>query len=331
MLQKKRWERILWGVVIFSMGLGLPGPVPAETFPSKTIQLIIPWAPGGGADAMGRLFAEKSDEFLGQKMVVENKPGGGAVIGTNIIAKAKADGYTLGLTGGTLTIHKAIGTDMPYDPMKDLTFISRIVTTPNVILVRADSPWNTLEKLIEYGKKNPGKLNYGTSGIGSSLHLGGELLQFAAGMKMNHVPYKGAAPAVMALLGGHIDLMFSNTVDSLAQIKAGKLIPLAITTPERSPFLPEIPSVVEKGYPNAHITNFFGIFGPAGLPRPVVDKIAGYFKKVVSLPDIQEKLKKLAVTAAYQSPEEFDKFLRDDYIRMAELAKRANIHVKTMP
>jgi tripartite-type tricarboxylate transporter receptor subunit TctC len=198
MPQKKDWKRILWGAVIFSLSLGLSGPIAAQTFPAKPIQLIIPWAPGGAADVMGRLFAEKSEEFLGQKMVVENKPGGGAVIGTNIIAKAKADGYTIGYTGATLTIHKAIGTDLPYDPMKDLTFINRTVFSPNVILVLADSPWKTLEKLIEYGKKNPGKLNYGTSGIGSTLHLGGELLQFAAQMQMNHVPYKGAAPAVMA-------------------------------------------------------------------------------------------------------------------------------------
>ena len=328
MSQKKRWKRILWGAVIFSLGLGVSGPVPAETFPAKPIQLIIPWAPGGMTDVMGRIFAEKSAEFLGQKMVVENKPGGGAVIGTNIIAKANPDGYTIGLTGATLTIHKAIGTSLPYDPMKDLTFINRTVFSPNTILVRADSPWKTLENLIEYGKKNPGKLNFGTSGIGSTLHLGGELLQFAAGIQMNHVPYKGAAPAVMALLGGHIDLMFSNTVDSMAQIKAGKLTPLAVTSPERSPDLPEIPSVVEKGYPNAVILNYQGTFGPAGMPRPVVDKIAGYFKKVLSLPDIQNKLKEFSAFAAYQGPEEWDKFLHDDYRRMAELAKRANIQVK---
>ncbi len=328
MPQKKDWKRILWRAVILSLSLGLPGPIAAQTFPAKPIQLIIPWAPGGAADVMGRLFAEKSEQFLGQKMVVENKPGGGAVIGTNIIAKAKADGYTIGYTGATLTIHKAIGTDLPYDPMKDLTFINRTVFSPNVILVRADSPWKTLEKLIEYGKKNPGKLNYGTSGIGSTLHLGGELLQFAAQMQMNHVPYKGAAPAVMALLGGHIDLMFSNTVDSLPHIKAGKLTPLAVTSPERSRYLPEIPSVVEKGYPNAVILNYYGVFGPAGIAQPVVDKIAGFFKKVIALPDIQEKMEMFCVTPAYLGPEEWDKFLRGDYIKMAELAKRANIRVK---
>jgi tripartite-type tricarboxylate transporter receptor subunit TctC len=212
--------------------------------------------------------------------------------------------------------------------MKDLTFINRTIFSPDVILVRADSPWNKLELLVDYAKKNPGKLNYGTSGIGSSLHLGGELLQFAAGIKLNHVPYKGAMPAVMALLGGHIELMFSNTVDSLAQIRAGKLIPLAVTSPERFPELPDVPSVVEKGYPSAVILNYQGTYGPARLPRPIVDKLAGYFQRVLAVPDLQKKMKELCVTPAYLGPDEWDKFLRDDYEKMRDLAKRANIQVK---
>ncbi len=328
MLPRKYWNGILVGAVVFSLNLGSCGPFAAEAFPAKPIQLIIPWAPGGVTDVLGRIFAEKSTELLGQPMVVVNRAGGGSIVGTNIIAKANADGYTIGLTGGALTIHKAIGTELPYDPMKDLTFINRTVFSPNVILVRADSPLNTLEKLVDYGKKNPGKLSYGTSGVGSSLHLGGELLQFAAGMQMNHVSYKGASPAVIDLLGGHINLMFSNTVDSLAHIKAGKLIPLAVTSPERFPDLPEIPSIVEKGYPSAVILNYQGTFGPAGLPRPVVDRIAGYFTKVLSLPEIQKRMKEFCVTPAYLGPAEWEGFLRDDYTKMVDLAKKANIHVQ---
>jgi tripartite-type tricarboxylate transporter receptor subunit TctC len=329
MLKKGLWIKgILPGVLILCIGFGGPSSVIADTFPSRPIELIIPWAPGGAADTMGRIFAEKGKEYLGQAMVVANKAGAGGVLGINVVAKANPDGYTIGMTGATLTIHKAIGTELPYDTMTDLTFINRTVFSPNIILVRSDSPLNTLEKLIDYAKQNPGKLNYGTSGIGSTLHLGGELLQFNAGFKMKHVPYKGASPAVMALLGGHIDLMFSNTVDSLAQIKAGKLTPLAVTSPERFPDLPNIPSIVEKGYPGAVILNYYGTFGPARLPRPIVDKLAGYFQKILGLPDLQNKMKEFCVTSAYLGPEDWNKYLRDDYAKMLNLAKKANISVK---
>jgi tripartite-type tricarboxylate transporter receptor subunit TctC len=311
--------------LVLSFGLVTPPKALASDYPNKAIQFIVQYAPGGVLDLGARLIAAGSAESLGQPMVILNKPGAGGALGTDFIAKAKPDGYTLGLGPVSLAILKAINPTLSFDPVKDLTPICRLSMGSNVMVVRSDSPLNTLDKLIDYARKNPGKLNYGSSGVGGSLHFAGELFQREAGIQMVHVPYKGGAPALMALLGGHIDLTFNNLQEAVEQIKGGKVIPLAVTLPERYPELPQIPSVAEKGYPKAVITSWTGVVGPAGLPKPVVDKISAYCQKVVSHPNILKKLKEFWVTPAYLGPEEYGRFIGSEIELYKDLAKRANI------
>ncbi len=312
-------------LLVLSPGTAAPEKVQAADYPDKPVQFIVAYAPGGVLDLGARLIAAGSAESLGQPLVILNKPGAGGALGTDFIAKAKPDGYTLGLGPVALAILKAINPNLSFDPVKDLTPICRLSMGSNVMVVRSDSQLNTLDKLVDYARKNPGKLNYGSSGVGGSLHFAGELFQREAGIQMVHVPYKGGAPALMALLGGHIELTFNNLQEAIEQIKAGKVIPLAVTLPERYPELPQVPSVAEKGYPGAVITSWTGVVGPAGLPRPVVEKISAYCQKVISRPDILKKLKEFWVTPAYLGPVEYGKFIASEVALYKELAGRANI------
>lgn len=322
-------KKVLVIVLALTFFCAAPPRLPAAEYPAKPIQLIIPYAPGGITDILGRLVAEKSKEALGQPMVVLNKPGAGGALGMDFVAKAKPDGHTLAVGAiSTLAILKAINPRLSYDPVKDTTPICRLDSNPNVILVRADSPLHTLEKLVDYARKNPGKLNFGTSGVGTSLHFSGELLQRAADIRMVHVPHKGAAPSLMALLGGHIELVFSNITEAVEQIKSGKVIPLAVTYEKRYSELPNVPSVAEKGYPGAVMAPWLGIAGPAGLPVPIVDKLAGYFQKVVESREVEKKLKELGMTKAYLPPAEFAKFVRSEVAKYTEVARKANIVVE---
>ncbi len=318
------WISFFLGIIVFMPAIG-----GAADFPTKPIQLIIPFSPGGTVDIMGRLVSDKSAEYLGQPMVLIHKTGAGATMGINFVAKARPDGYTLGLGANSpLAVRKAIDPNLPYDPIKDLTAIALLSIGSNVVLVKADSPLNTLEKLVDYAKKNPGKVNYGTSGVGTTLHLSGELLQLAAGIQMSHVPHKGSAPCMVALLGGHIDLAFNNYVDAVEHIKAGKVIPLVVTSTQRFNELPQVPTVVEKGYPDAVMTFFLGVVGPAGLPKPITEKLSRYFQKTLDLPDVNKKIKEFGMDKAYMGPNEFGKFLQDEVAKMQNLAKKANLKVE---
>ncbi len=225
----------------------------------------------------------------------------------------------------THAINPAISSRVPYDPVKSFTPICNLIDNQNVILVRADSPLNTLEKLIDYAKKNPGKLVYGSSGAGTSNHLTAELLQQAAGIQMAHVPHKGASPSLMALLGGHIEMVVSNYIDAIEQVKAGKVIALAVTSPKRFRDMPQVPSVVELGYPSVVMTPWHGVVGPAGLPRGIVDKLSGYFQKVLSTPDVRDKIYELGMTLSFKGPDDFKKWIESEVEKYRTLAKKANI------
>lgn len=301
----------------------------AAEFPTKPIQLIVTYAPGGVTDVVGRLISERSQEFLRQPMVVLNKPGAGGTLGMDFLAKSKPDGHTIGVSAtATLTIAPAINPNLPYDPAKAFTYICRQSILSLVIMVRADSQLNTLEKLIDYAKKNPDKLTYGSSGVGTALHLGGELLNRATGIKMIHVPFKGGAPALIALLGGHIDLFVSNYIDAAEQVKAGKVLPLVVLSGQRLGDIPNVPTIAEKGYREATITPWLGINGPAGVPAPIVERISEFVSKVQSIPEVQKKMTTLGVNPAHLGPKEFEKFSREQFVKIKELAKAANIKLE---
>ncbi|MCX5914483.1 MAG: tripartite tricarboxylate transporter substrate binding protein [Deltaproteobacteria bacterium] len=330
MIQKK-CQAISFCCSLILLGIALsPGTQgEAADFPIKSVQLIAPYAAGGIVDTVGRLVSSKSQEYLGQPMVVVNKPGAGATLGMDFVAKSKPDGYTLGVgSNGPLGIGPAITPNLPYDPIKSFTPVCQLVGMMYILQVRADSQLNTFEKLVDYAKKNPGKLSYGSAGVGSGQHFVGELLQREAGIQMVHVPYKGSSPNVMALLGGHIDLNITTISEAMEQIKAGKFTPLVVTGSVRDERLPQVPSLAEKKYPGAVITGWVGILGPAGLPKHIVDRLANYFQKSLALPDLQTKMKELWLDQTYKGPFEWGKLIESEGKRFMDLAKAANIKVE---
>jgi tripartite-type tricarboxylate transporter receptor subunit TctC len=313
---------------IIALGTGTLNRSEAAGYPIKPIQIVVPYSPGGITDVLVRLTAEKSQEYLGQPMVVLNKPGAGGLLGADFVANSEPDGHLIANVNiATHGIAPAIRSKVPYDPVKSFSPICLLITNQNVILVNGNSKWDTLQKLIDYAKENPNKLNFGSSGVGTSNHLTGELLQQAAGIKMTHIPHKGASPALMALLGGHIDVMVSNVVGAIEQIKAKKVIPLAVTSPKRIPLLPEVPSVVELGYPGVLITPWHGVGGPAGLSEDMVGTLAGYFKKVLDAPEIRQKIIDLGMTPAYKGPAGLAKWIQDELSKYKTLAEKANIRI----
>jgi tripartite-type tricarboxylate transporter receptor subunit TctC len=329
MFQKKQVLSLSCALLLLCQTLLLVTQGSAADFPSKSMQLIAPYAAGGIVDTVGRLVSSKSQEYLGQPMVVVNKPGAGATLGMDFVAKSKADGYTLGVgSNGPLAVGPAITPNLPYDPVKSFTPVCQLVGMMYILQVRADSQLNTFEKLIDYAKKNPGKLSYGSAGVGSGQHLAGELLQREAGIQMVHVPYKGSSPNLMALLGGHIDLNITTISEAMEQIKAGKLTPLFVTGSVRDQRLPLIPSIAEKGYAGAVITGWVGIVGPAGLPNNIVKKLSNYFQKTSASPDLQGKMKELWLDPTFKSPAEWGKFIESEGTRFKELARAANIKLE---
>ena len=298
----------------------------ASEFPTKPIQLIVTWAAGGITDVIARLISGKSNEYMGQPMVVLNKTGGGGVIGADFVAKSAPDGHTLLLgASGITSIIYAISPRMPYDPLKDFTPICQLIAQAPIILVKENSQLNTFEKLIDYAKKNFGKLTYGSAGIGSSQHFLGETLQRVAGINWVHLPFKGNAPALMSLLGGHIDLVISDVVATKEQIKAGKVIPLVVSSENRFWGLPEVPSLAEKGYAEAVIVAWLGIVGPAKLPETVVNRLVQFSQKCLSSADVQNRMRELWLTPTYKNPAELSSLIKNEVHRFSDLAKKANI------
>lgn len=321
-------QEISWGLFILFIGLLGPSLLAAAEYPRKPIELVVSFPPGGSTDVTARLAVENSKEYLGQPMVVLNKPGAGGMIGQHYVAKARADGYTLVIAStGVTIILPAIEASAPYNPVKDFTHVCNLAKSTIVVLVRSDSSLDTIEKLIDYAKKNPGKLNFGAV-LGSGQHLSAELLMRESGIKMTHVPFNGPAPSTMALLGGQIDLTFSTYIDSAEHIKAGKLIPLAVTAPERYFDLPQAPTFVEKGYPGIVYLLWNGIDAPAGLPKSIVDRLNEYFQKVSVSPEFQNKLKKNGLIPAYMAADEFGKLIQNEWVKYQKLCKEANIKFK---
>src|SRR6478735_10800904 len=261
-------------------------------YPDRPITLIVPYAPGGGNDVMARAVAEPMAKVLGQPLVIENRGGGGGSIGTRQVAKAPADGYTLGLGGtGTLAIDPTLYPNVGYDPRKDFAPVGLIATSALVVLVNPAVPAKTIPELIALAKKEPGKLTYASAGVGSGIHLGAELFATMAHIKLTHIPYKGSAPALTDLLGGHVAIYFSSLPPAIALVKDGRVRALAVTGPKRSPLLPDLPTVAEAGpLPGYEAVLHYGIVAPAGTPQPVIDKLAAAMRAALAEPDVRERI-----------------------------------------
>lgn len=292
-----------------------------DRYPSKPIRLVIPFPPGGGADAVARPLAALMTETLGQPILPDNRGGANGNIGAEIVAKAPADGYTLLLANSSLTISGGLYRRLPFDPLADFSPISLVGETPSLLVTNPSVPARTVKEFVELAKARAGKLSYGSSGIGSTMHLGAALLQSMAGLDMLHVPYKGGGPAIADALSGQTDFVFVNPVAVLAQVRAGKLNALAVTSKKRLAILPAVPTFVESGYPGLLSNTFYGLFGPADLPREVVARLNAAVVAAVARRELAEPLVALGYEMVSNTPEQFVAFLRDDAAEWLRLIK----------
>jgi tripartite-type tricarboxylate transporter receptor subunit TctC len=312
-------------LVIASLVTPLAGAQPA--YPSKPVRLVVPFPAAGTTDLLARAAAQKLFEAWGQQVIVDNRPGAAGNIGAELVAKAPPDGYTLLMgTVGTHAINTSLYAKMPYDHVKDFTPVILVAGVPNVLVVNPGVPVNSVAELIAYAKANPGKLNFASSGSGTSIHLSGELFKTMTGVQITHVPYKGSAPALTDLIGGQVQLMFDNLPSSLAFIKAGKLRALAVTGATRAAALPETPTVADT-LPGFEASSWFGILAPAGTPRDIVLKINGEVAKWLASPDAREKLAAQGANVASGSPEDFAKHIQAETAKWAKVVKESGAKV----
>lgn len=307
-------------------GAALPAFAQGDAYPSRPIRLVVAYAPGGPVDSAARLLAPMLTQRLGQQVVVENRAGAGGIIGHDAVAKAPPDGYFL-LFGASppQTISPHIQRKIPFDPLRDHQPISMVVDYANVLCVNNDVPVRNLKDLIAYAKANPEKVTYGSAGVGGSNHLSGELLARMTGTKMIHVPYKGNSPAMTDVMSGKITMMFdiTNTAANLA--KAGKVRAIAVTSAKRNRSLPDVPTMIESGLPGYDVVGWFGVMGPAGLPRPIVDRLNQAIVQSLADPAFAERLHALGLEPHPSTPEEFQAVIRKDFELWGRVVREANI------
>jgi tripartite-type tricarboxylate transporter receptor subunit TctC len=304
-------------------------PVAAQAqgaWPTKPVRIVVTFPPGGAPDTLARVLAEKWSG-LGQPVVVENKPGAGGNLGADIVAKAPGDGHTLVVgTVGTHAINPSLYAKMPYDNIKDFTPITFLASTPNLLVVNKSVPANNVKELIELAKKD--KLFFGSSGSGTSIHLSGELFNTMAGVKMQHIPYKGRAEAIPDLLGGRIQMIFDNMPSALPLVQEGKLKGLAVTSAKRSPAAPDIPTIAESGIPGFEATSWFALLGSAGIPRDVQMRINAETLKVMAMPDVKEKLAKLGLDPNPGTPEALAAVIQAETQKWARVVKESGAKIE---
>ncbi len=293
-------------------------------YPSKPITIIVPFSAGGTTDILARVVGQFMSTDLGQPVVIDNRAGAGGNIGGQAAARATPDGYTIFMgTVGTHAINQSLYKKMPFDPIKDFAPLSRVAMVPNLLVANPSQPYKNVKELIAYAKANPGKINFGSSGAGSSIHLSGELFKQMAGVDMQHVPYRGSAPAVSDLLGGQINLMFDNMPSAIPHVKGGKLRPLAVTTAKRSPALPDVPTIAESGVPGYEATSWFGLLAPAGTPAPVIAKLNASILKALANPEVKKKLAEQGAEAAGEKPEQFAAFIAAETAKWGKVVKES--------
>jgi tripartite-type tricarboxylate transporter receptor subunit TctC len=298
-------------------------------YPSRPIRIVVPFPAGGTTDILARAVAVKLTETTGQPAVVDNRPGAGGNIGAELVAKSAPDGYTFLMgTVGTHAINPSLYAKMPYDHVKDFAPVILVAGVPNVLVINPSLPVNSVQELIAYIKANPGKVNFASSGSGTSIHLSGELFKTMTGTQITHVPYKGSAPALQDLVGGQVQIMFDNLPSSLALIKGGKLKALAVTSLERSSALPDVPTVAESGLPGFEASSWFGLLAPAGTPKEAIAKINGEVAKWLATPEAKEKLASQgAIAASGLTPDDFAKHIATETTKWNKVVKESGAKV----
>lgn len=313
---------VLAGCAVWPAALFAQSPKSTDGYPSRPIRLVVPFAPGGSSDTITRVVGPKLAEQLGQQVVLDNRAGGNGALGTQIIARAAPDGYTIGLVYiATLATNPAISGDVGYDPVKDFAPITQLTSSANVLAVHPSVAANSVKELVALAKAKPGQLNYASGGVGTIGHLSAELLQHAAGIRFNHIAYKGSGQAVIDLLGGHVGIMFSGMAAVQAHAKAGKLKLLAVTGKQPMPIAPDIPTLADSGYPGFEAVGWFGLVAPANTPRAIVARLNAETVKAAHLPDVRERLTAIGFDVVTSTPEEFTRYIGAEVVKWRQLAQ----------
>ncbi len=297
----------------------------AQAYPSKSVRVIFPFPPGGPTDLLGRAIAQKLAAQMGQPVVADNRPGAGGNLGLDLAAKAPPDGYTLVLSSPIIALAPLLYSKLNYDPFKDLAPISQVAVIQNVLLVHPSVPAKTLKGLVEIARKNPGKLNYGSGGIGTTTHLAPELLKSLTGINLVHVPYKGSGLALIGLMGGNVDLLIMAVPAAAAQVQAGKVRALAVLSTQRAVSLPDVPTTKEAGFDNLEVPIWYGFLAPAATPRDIIARLNGELIKALSAADLKERLAAAGIEPHTSTPEQFGSFIRSENVRFAKVIKAAGI------
>jgi tripartite-type tricarboxylate transporter receptor subunit TctC len=294
----------------------------AQSWPNKPIRLVVPFSAGGNTDIVARLFAQELSKTLGQSVIVDNKPGASGNIGADAVAKSPPDGYTLVMgTVGTHAINASLYKKMPYDTIKDFAPVTLLASVPNVLVVPPSLPVKSVKELVAYGKANPGKLSFASSGVGSSIHLSGEMFRTTTGIDMTHIAYKGSAPAVTDLISGQVQLMFDNLPTSLQYVKTDKLRALAVTTAKRIQALPNVPTMIESGFPGFETGSWFGVFAPAATPKDIIARLDTELLRIVQTPEMHQKLVQSGAEPVGKGSEEFAAYVRSELTKWAKVVK----------
>jgi len=299
----------------------------AAAFPNRPVRLIVPVAPGGSSDGMARVLAQRLTEAWGQQVLVDNRPGAGGVIGTQILFRAAPDGHTVMLAGMRFSVNPSL-MKLPYDTLNDFEPITMTASVGNVLVVPVKSTIQTVKDVIAQAKQAPGKLTFAHSGIGGAPHLIGEFFALTTGVKMTHIPYKGGGPAMIDLAGGNVSMSFASATSSLPLIKSGRLRPLAVSSAQRSPLLPDVPTLGEAGVPNIVVLDWQGILGPKGMSRPLVDKYATEIRRILKADTDRDRLLAMGLEVIASSPDEFRREIGAEVKRWAKVVKEANIPIQ---
>ena len=311
-----------------AMLLLLPCLAFAQTYPSKSVRMVVPFPPGGGTDLVARILASKLSQAWSQQVMVENKPGASGTIGSDLVAKAAPDGYTLLLQGTQHAINLSLYKQLPYDTAKDFVPVAYVALAPFLLVVNIEVPVNSVSELISYIKSKPGGLDYGSSGPGGGAHLAGEMFKTATGVQLTHIPYKGGSPALVDLLGGQIPMLFDPIPTSLKHLSGGRLKVLAITSAQRIAILPDVPTVAESGVPGFEAVSWFGLYAPAGTPPEIVNKLNADVLNILAMPDVKEKFAEMGAFSTPMTPEAFSTYLGVEIAKYAKVIKDSGAKVE---
>ncbi len=320
-MSTRRGARALTALTVLTALATMAGPVLAQNYPTRPVRIVTAFPPGGPTDLLARPVGAKLQEALGQPFIVDYKPGGNAVIGTDFVAKSAPDGYTLLLIPPSHTTNPSTQKSLPYDTLKDFTGVSGVANGLVVLITHPKLAVNSVKDIIAMAKASPGKLNYASSGTGGSLHLGGELFKMLAGIDMVHVAYKGAAPALQDVVAGTADLMFISVAPAVAQIKSGKVRLMAVGSLKRSATYPDIPTVAESGLAKFEVGSDYGLLAPGATPRPVITRLNGAMEKLLALPDIKQIFNNIGVEPWHTTPEAHSAWVRDEVNKWSAVAK----------